>query len=462
MAIQLYDTFTRQKRDFHPADPARVTMYLCGPTVYSYAHIGNARPAVVFDVLYRLLRVEYGTDHVVYARNITDVDDKINAAAKADGVAINVIAEKFTKIYRENTAALKVLTPDFEPTATAHMNEMIALVQRLIEAGNAYEAEGHVLFDVTSFDGYGELSRRKLKDMIAGARVEVADYKRNPADFVLWKPANDNDPGWKSPWGRGRPGWHLECSAMIEAVLGTRIDIHAGGQDLIFPHHENERAQSMCSHDGKRLANYWLHNGFLDMDSEKMSKSLGNVKLIHELLEEWPGEVLRFALLGAHYRAPLDWSQNLLVQSKTTLDRYYGTLRRLADVPAADVPAPEGFIAALHDDLNTPQALAKLSTLSTQANKAEKDDEKAKLKGEMLAIGALLGLFEEDPESWFKSDKGLGEKDLDADAIDKLVAARVQSRKDKDWGEADRIRDLLTEMNIVVEDKGEGSIWRRQ
>ncbi len=461
MPLQLYDTYSRQKRDFHPADPSRVTMYLCGPTVYSYAHIGNARPAVVFDVLYRVLRQTYGADHVAYARNITDVDDKINAAAKEGGVSISVIAEKFAKIYREDTAALNVLKPDFEPTATGHMKEMIALVQRLIETGNAYEAEGHVLFDVTSFDGYGELSNRKLKDMIAGARVEVASYKHNPADFVLWKPADDNDPGWKSPWGRGRPGWHLECSAMIEAVLGTRIDIHAGGQDLVFPHHENERAQSMCSHDGKRLANYWLHNGFLDFDSEKMSKSLGNVKLIHELLEEWPGEVLRFALLSAHYRAPLDWTRSLLEQAKTTLDRYYGTLRRLSDVKAAKASAPANFMAALHDDLNTPQALAKLSTLATQANKAEKPEEQARAKGEMLAIGKLLGLFEEDPETWFKTDKGLGDKDLDAAAIDALVAARVQARADKDWGEADRIRDVLSEMDIVIEDKAEGSIWRR-
>jgi cysteinyl-tRNA synthetase len=462
MTIQLYDTYSRQKREFHPADKTRVTMYLCGPTVYSYAHIGNARPAVVYDVLYRLLRAEYGKDHVAYARNITDVDDKINAAAKAEGVTIDVITDKFARIYREDTAALNVLKPDFEPTATGHMKEMIALVKRLIEAGNAYEAQGHVLFDVTSFDSYGALSRRKLKDMLAGARVEVATYKRNPADFVLWKPADENDPGWKSPWGRGRPGWHLECSAMIEAVLGTRIDIHAGGQDLIFPHHENERAQSMCSHDGKRLANYWLHNGFLDMDSEKMSKSLGNVKLIHELLNDWHGEVLRFALLSAHYRAPLDWTASLLEQAKTTLDRYYGTLRRLGDVKAAKVPAPARFMAALKDDLNTPQALAKLSTLSTDANKAEKADEKAQLKGEMLSVGALLGLFEVEPEVWFKSDKGLGIKDLDAAAIDKLVAARVQARQDKDWGEADRIRDVLSQMNIVIEDKDGHSIWRRQ
>ncbi len=461
MPLQLYDTYARNKRDFHPADPQRVTMYLCGPTVYSFAHIGNARPAVVFDVLFRLLRHDYGQEHVLYARNITDVDDKINAAAKAQGVDISVITEKYAQIYRDDTRALNVITPTFEPAATAHMDEMIALVATLVEEGHAYEAQGHVLFDVTSFDSYGALSNRKLEDLLAGARVDVADYKQNPADFVLWKPAKDDEPGWQSPWGRGRPGWHLECSAMIEAVLGKRIDIHAGGQDLIFPHHENERAQSMCAHDGARLANYWVHNGFLDMESQKMSKSLGNVKLIHELLEDWPGEVLRFALLSAHYRAPLDWSRDLLEQAKTTLDRYYGTLRRFADVAAADVPAPAGFMAALKDDLNTPKAFAKLSTLASQANKAEKSEEKSLFKGQILAAGALLGLFEQEPENWFKSDKGLGDDDLDAAAIDALVADRVQARADKNWAEADRIRNKLTAMGIVIEDKGNGSIWRR-
>lgn len=461
MALQLYDTYSRQKRDFHPADPLRVTMYLCGPTVYSYAHIGNARPAVAFDVLFRLLRHTYGAQNMAYARNITDVDDKINAAAKEAGVDISVITEKFTRIYREDTAALNVLPPTFEPTATGHMKQIIDLVQTLLNEENAYEADGHVLFDVESFEEYGALSHRKLKDMLAGARVEVAAYKRHPADFVLWKPAASDEPGWDSPWGFGRPGWHLECSAMIEAVLGTRIDIHAGGQDLIFPHHENERAQSMCAHEGKRLANYWLHNGFLDLDSEKMSKSLGNVKLVHDLVKEWPGEVLRFALLSAHYRAPLDWTRDLLEQSKTTLDRYYGTLRRLKDVEAADVPAPEGVMAALHDDLNTPQVFAKLSTLASNANKAEKAEDQAHLKGELLACGALLGLFESDPESWFKTDRGLNDGELSADEIDALVQARVQARNDKDWAEADRLRGELTKLGIVVEDKAEGSIWRR-
>ena len=462
MALQLYDTYARRKRVFRPADKNRVTMYLCGPTVYACAHIGNARPAVVFDTLVRLLRHTYGAGHVVFARNITDVDDKIIAAAAAEGVPIGEITQKYERIYREDSAALNVLPPDIEPHATTHMEPMIALISTLVKAGNAYEAEGHVLFDVSSFADYGALSHRKLDDMIAGARVKVAAYKRNPADFVLWKPAAENEPGWPSPWGRGRPGWHTECSAMIAAGLGDSIDIHAGGQDLIFPHHENERAQSMCAHGGKRLANYWIHNGFLDMGSEKMSKSLGNVKLIHELLADWPGEVLRLALLSAHYRAPLDWSEDLLTQARATLDRYYGALRRLADVPAADVPPPRAFLAALEDDLNTPQALAKLSALVSKANKAQKSEEHALVKGQMRAAGALLGLLQEEPERWFKSDKGLRADDADAAAIDALVAARVAARAQKDWAEADRIRDQLTQMGIIVEDKAEGSIWRRR
>jgi len=459
MSIALYDTRTRQKRDFRPANEQEVTMYLCGPTVYSYAHIGNFRPAVIFDVLFRVLRESYGEDHVVYARNITDIDDKINAAAAAKGVDISVITDEFTKVYRDDSAALGILPPSMEPTATGHIPEMIDMISRLLANGNAYQAEGHVLFSVDSFDGYGKLSGRNLEDMLAGARVEVANYKRNPADFVLWKPSSDEQPGWDSPFGRGRPGWHTECSAMIEAKLGTTIDIHAGGQDLIFPHHENEIAQSMCVHDNVPLARFWLHNGFLDMGTEKMSKSLGNVKLVHDLLNDWQGEVLRFALLSAHYRAPLSWTEELLARSRTVLGRFYGTLRRLADVEAADEPAPAGLIAALHDDLNTPQAMAKLSTLFKQANQAEDLADKQKLKGQILSSGKLLGLFTQDPENWFQDDAGSGnegEPDIDA-----LVTARFEARKAKDWAEADRLRDQLNELKIIVEDGPDGSIWRR-
>jgi cysteinyl-tRNA synthetase len=459
MSIALYDTRTRRKRDFEPANAAEVTMYLCGPTVYSYAHIGNFRPAVVFDTLFRLLRQQYGEGHVVYARNITDVDDKINQAAFEQGVDISVITDKYTKIYRDDSAALGVLAPTFEPTATGHMNEIIDMIARMIDSEHAYVSEGHVLFSVESFDGYGRLSGRKLEDMIAGSRVEVASYKRNPADFVLWKPSSEREPSWDSPFGAGRPGWHTECSAMIEAKLGTTIDIHAGGQDLIFPHHENEIAQSMCLHDNVPLARFWLHNGFLDMESEKMSKSLGNVKLLHDLRKDWQGEVLRYALLTAHYRAPLDWTEALLSRTRTTLNRYYGTLRRLVDVEADDVPAPAGFVAALHDDLNTPQAMAKLSTLFKQANQAETLEDKQKAKGQILAAGALIGLFAQDPEQWFKQEPV--ESDDDGIDIDALVQARFEARKNKDWAEADRLRDQLNQLKIIVEDGPDGSIWRR-
>ncbi len=459
MTIALYDTRTRRKRDFEPANAKEVTMYLCGPTVYSYAHIGNFRPAVVFDLLFRVLRQQYGSEHVVYARNITDVDDKINAAAAEQNVDISVITDKFTKIYREDSAALGILPPSLEPTATGHIEQMIALISRLLATGHAYQAEGHVLFSVKSFDGYGKLSGRDLKDMLAGARVEIAGYKQDPADFVLWKPSGTNEPSWDSPFGPGRPGWHTECSAMIEHNLGTTIDIHAGGQDLIFPHHENEIAQSMCAHDNVPLARFWLHNGFLDLGSEKMSKSLGNVKLVHDLLKQWPGEVLRFALLSAHYRSPLEWTAELLQRTQTVLNRYYGTLRRLADVAADEQTAPSGLIAALHDDLNTPQAMAKLSTLFKQANQATELADKQRLKGQILASGQLLGLLSHDPEGWFKQD---GSADtLSAREIDELVAARLSARKNKDWAEADRLRQQLNELKIIVEDGPDGSIWRR-
>ncbi len=460
MALALYDTRTRRKRDFTPANPEEVTMYLCGPTVYSYAHIGNFRPAVVFDTLFRVLRHTYGDDHVVYARNITDVDDKINAAAAKQDVAISVITDKFTKIYREDSAALGILPPTMEPTATGHMPQIIDLISRLLASGHAYQAEGHVLFSIKSFEGYGKLSGRDIKEMLAGARVEVAEYKQNSADFVLWKPSKENEPAWDSPFGAGRPGWHSECSAMIEAQLGTTIDIHAGGQDLIFPHHENEIAQSMCVHDNVPLARFWLHNGFLDLGSEKMSKSLGNVKLVHDLLEDWQGEVLRYALLSAHYRAPLDWSGELLARARTTLGRYYGTLRRLADVTAADEAAPAGFVSALEDDLNTPQAMAKLSTMFKQANQAETTDQKQKIKGQILAAGKLIGLFAQNPESWFKQDTHT--EHTDEPDIDALVQARFDARTAKDWAKADQLRDQLDALNIIVEDGPDGSIWRRK
>ncbi|MCG8443583.1 MAG: cysteine--tRNA ligase [Caulobacterales bacterium] len=459
MPLVLHDTAARDKRAFAPADPKRVTLYACGPTVYNYAHIGNARPAVVVDVLYRLLRRAYGADHVIYSRNFTDVDDKIIAAAAETGEPITAITERFTAIYRADMGALGVLTPTLEPTATSHIEEMIALAERLVANGAAYEAEGHVLFHVPAFDDYGALSGRSRDDQIAGARVEVAPYKKDPADFVLWKPAADDEPGWMSPWGRGRPGWHLECSAMIEAGLGETIDIHAGGQDLVFPHHENERAQSACVHGGAPLARFWVHNGFLTMDAEKMSKSLGNVRLVHDLLETYPGEVLRWALLSAHYRQPLDWTDDLLRQARATLDGWYQALRRLKDVEAEAGEPPAAVVAALEDDLNTPRAFAEMSALANKANKAGDPSEQSRLKGALLAAGALVGLLQVEAETWFQG--AAGEGGLDAGAIEAQLAARQEARKAKNFAEADRIRDELAAAGVMIEDGPGGSTWRR-
>ena len=455
-ALKLHDTMTGKKRVFEPADPSRVTMYVCGPTVWDYAHIGNMRPPVVFDVLFRLLRRTYGEDAVVYARNFTDIDDKIIAASKNNREPISVITEKFAKIYLEDTGALGVMEPTLAPKATDHVEDMITMTARLIEAGNAYEADGHVLFSINSFDAYGALSKRDMDEMVAGARVEVASYKRDPGDFVLWKPSRDDEPGWDSPWGRGRPGWHLECSAMSEKHLGETIDIHGGGQDLVFPHHENEIAQSVCSHGGAPMARYWLHNGFLAMDSEKMSKSLGNVKLVHHLKERWPGEALRYALLTAHYRAPLDWTDGLLEQSVKSLDRLYGVLRRVKG--AAGGVVPEAIEAALADDLNTPKALSALFAIAGEANRATDEAEQARLSGELLAGGAALGLLQSDPDAWF----GLtGMLAAERETVDALVQARTDARKAKDFARADEIRAELIALGISVEDSPEGSIWRK-
>lgn len=458
--LVLHNTLPRAKAPFTPADPKRVTMYVCGPTVYSRAHIGNARPAVVFDVLFRVLRHVYGEEHVVYARNITDIDDKINAAAKETGRDIKEITNEFAAIYHNDIEALGVMPPTVEPYATQHVAEIIAMIETMIENGHAYEAERHVLFDVPSFDAYGQLSNRNRDDMIAGARVDVAPYKRDPADFVLWKPSTDDLPGWNSPWGRGRPGWHIECSAMIEKHLGTTIDIHGGGHDLIFPHHENEIAQSRCTHDGADLARVWMHNGFLTMDKDKMSKSTGNIVSIEALLQKHAGETIRLALLTAHYRQPLDWSDDLLAQAKSTLDRLYRTLDHLPDRTSLDqVEPPAAFISALADDLNTPQALAELSALCKAANTETSESTRAMLKAQLLAAGAWLGLLQADPTVWLKG--GGGGDGGDDTEIDALVEARVTARANKDFAESDRIRDELTARGITLEDGPNGTKWRR-
>jgi cysteinyl-tRNA synthetase len=469
MPVFLQDTLTREKREFVPADPRRVTLYVCGPTVYNYAHIGNARPAVVFDVLFRLLRRLYGEDQVVYARNITDVDDKINQAAIEQGVDISAITDKFTAIYHQDMAALGVLRPTLEPRATAHIGEMLALIGELIERGHAYAAEGHVLFDTGSFADYGKLSGRSLEDMIAGARVEVAPYKRNPADFVLWKPSKPGEPVWDSPWGPGRPGWHIECSAMIETNLGLPVDIHGGGHDLIFPHHENELAQGTCATHGQPYARYWMHNGFLTMDAEKMSKSLGNVRLVHDLIAEIPGEAIRWALLSAHYRAPLDWTGALIEQSRKALDRLYGVLqdveREVGDLPDPFAPKVEAlqaeFRAAVHDDLNTPGAFSALFALAAGLRGElmhGKDPQKlADHRAALVGAANLLGFLEGDPATWFE---GGADDDLKA-RIEVLVAARGEARKAKDWGEADRIRGELTALGVeVLDGPGGTATWR--
>ena len=457
-SLTLYDTMARRKRAFEPIDQDRVTMYVCGPTVYSYAHIGNARPPVVFDVLRRVLGHLYGAKSVVLAANITDIDDKIMAAARESGEGIEAVATKFARIYRQDLDALGIVPPTLEPKATDHIQPMIAMMQRLVDGGHAYAAEGHVLFSVKSYEAYGALSKRSLDDMIAGARVEVAPYKKDPCDFVLWKPSADDEPGWESPWGRGRPGWHLECSAMCETHLGETIDIHGGGIDLVFPHHENEIAQSTCAHGGKSMANYWLHNGFLNMGSDKMSKSLGNVALIHDLLKSWPGEVLRCALLTAHYRAPLTWNSDLLAKTRRSLDRIYGVLRRLGHLEAVPSDVPEAFLDALLDDINTPKAMSELFALAGEANKAETPQEKAEAKGRLLAAGALMGLGQADPDAWF------GLTDIDVEeraAIDALILKRQEAREAKDWALADEVRDELNARQIQVDDGPEGSTWRK-
>ena len=457
MNIQIYNTLSRKKEEFVPGDPKRVTMYVCGPTVYSHPHIGNARPAVVFDTFFRLLQHEF--PNVVYTRNITDVDDKINASALKENTSIDTISNRFTEIYHQDMGELGVLPPTVEPRVTEHIPQIIDMIQRLIKSGHAYEAEGHVLFDVPSYKEYGKLSGRNQKEMLAGARVEVAPFKKDSSDFVLWKPSTKDQPAWDSPWGGGRPGWHIECSAMIEKHLGKTIDIHGGGQDLVFPHHENERAQTTCVHGGKLFSRYWMHNGFVNVDQEKMSKSIGNVLLVKELLEHAPGEAIRVTLLSTHYRSPLDWTDDALKQSSRNLDKLYGTLQDLQDIEveviAEDVPV--AFLQALKDDLNTPAAFAELHKLAKQANSKKDPVSRKSIKKQLMAAGNMLGILQQDPSEWFR---GMG--DLDEDEIQKLLDLRAQAKNDKNFELADEIRDKLTVMKIQIQDHPDGtSSWRK-
>ncbi|MGH8026411.1 MAG: cysteine--tRNA ligase [Pseudoxanthomonas sp.] len=454
MTLRLHNNLTRQVEPFAPLDPACPTLYLCGPTVYNYVHIGNARGPVVFGVLAALLRRRFGG--LRYARNITDIDDKINAAAKELGVPISTITDKYAAAYREDMAGLGVAPQDLQPEATAHVPHIIAMIERLIGTGHAYAAEGHVLFAVSTFAGYGKLSRRDPEEMLAGARVEVAPYKRDPGDFVLWKPSTDDLPGWESPWGRGRPGWHIECSAMIEAIFGETIDIHAGGMDLQFPHHENEIAQSECAHGGRIFARFWVHNGMLNFGGAKMSKSVGNVERVHELLKQHPPEALRYALLSAHYRQPLEWSDALIEQSVRTLDRLYGTLRDLADVQTvAEIPAV--VEAALDDDLNTPQALAELARIASEARKAVVPDDKARLKSELLGAGLALGLLQQEAADWF----GRGASGDDDARIQALIDERNEAKQNRDFARSDAIREQLAAEGVLLEDTAQGVRWKR-
>jgi cysteinyl-tRNA synthetase len=448
--LKLYDTLTREKRVFQPLDPANVRVYVCGPTVYDFAHIGNARPVIVFDVLFRLLRHVYGEGHVKYVRNITDVDDKINARAAERGIDIRKLTEETYNNFKSDVAALGCLPPTVEPRATEHIEEMKTLIDRLVASGHAYVAEDNVLFNVPSMPDYGRLSKRPLDEMIAGARVEVAPYKKDAQDFVLWKPSKPGEPSWPSPAGiktPGRPGWHIECSAMSWKHLGETFDIHGGGIDLVFPHHENEIAQSRCAFHTGVMANYWMHNGFLQVEGEKMSKSLGNFFTIHDLLKDWPGEVLRFNMLRTHYRQPIDWTVKGLEESWKTLDDWYWIV---ADAPGGALSG--AVMDALGDDLNTPQAIAVLHGLR---NKAQTGDDKART--DLAASLRLLGFLHESAAQW--AARRQQSATVDAAKVQSLIDARTAARKAKDFKESDRIRDELAAMGVVLKDSKDGTTW---
>lgn len=454
MSLTLYNTLTRKKEAFVPLDANHVGLYACGPTVYDYAHIGNARPVVVVDTLYRLLKREYSK--VTYVRNITDIDDKIINASKEKGISIDELTQTTAQYYHDDMAQLGALTPDLNPRATEHVEEMIQMIKELVEKGHAYEKDGHVLFSVKSLPEYGQLSRCNHDEMMAGARVEVAPYKRDAEDFILWKPSNvdEGQPGWESPWGFGRPGWHIECSAMSSKYLGNSFDIHCGGLDLIFPHHENELAQSKGCYPDASFARYWVHNGMLMVEGQKMSKSLGNFFTVHQLLEGMPGEVIRYVLLATHYRQPLDWTERAVEQAKCSLERLYGALRGRRLVEGSVVPEVR---AALDDDLNTPLAYAALHELASQINKSNTAEEQDRLASDLRASASLMGILQQDPEVWFT---GI-ECDGFAAEIESLIAARNQARRDKDFAAADRIRDELIEKGVVLEDSAEGTQWKK-
>ena len=459
-SIFLYNSLTRRKEQLETLLPDRVGMYVCGPTVYNLAHIGNARPAVIFDVLARLLRLFYSD--VTYVRNITDVDDKINAASIETGETIGVITERFTAAYHQDMAALNTAQPDAEPRVTDHIEQIVSMIESLVEREHAYLAEGHVLFDIKSFPEYGELSGRSTDDMIAGARVEIAPYKRDPMDFVLWKPSTTELPGWESPWGRGRPGWHIECSAMSESHLGETIDIHGGGRDLIFPHHENEIAQSTCAHGGAPYCRMWVHNEFVTVEGQKMSKSLGNVLLVRDLLDQAPAEAIRFALLSTHYRAALDWTTVRLDEAKRTLVKWYRALEACTTGSSSEEPVPDReVISALCDDLNTSVAFARIHQLVRELGQSSDPAEQAKLKHTIVASADVLGLLQQDPTTALAAltASSLKRGDIDAAWIEQRIEDRRLARINKDFEQADHIRDELSAAGIRIEDSADGTTW---
>jgi len=456
-SLHIFNSLSGKKELFVPLEDKHVGMYVCGPTVYSNVHLGNCRTFISFDLVYRYLKHLGYT--VRYVRNITDVDDKINARAAERGISIRALTDKTTAQFHTDCAALGALPPDHEPRATDHIDGMIAIIETLITRGHAYEAEAHVLFDVSSFPDYGKLSGRSTDELRAGARVEVAPYKKSAMDFVLWKPSDANTPGWDSPWGRGRPGWHIECSAMSRAYLGDVFDIHGGGLDLIFPHHENEICQSCAAHDQSHMAHYWMHNGYVTVSGEKMSKSLGNVRTVRDLLGLYPGEVLRFALLSTHYRSPLNFSGEVLDNAKLTLNSFYQALRNTSDICPEDVrPEDTPAFTALLDDLNTPKAIAALHASCKALNKADAKTA-ATCKGELLAMGRLMGLLGSDPEQWFTESSSSAA--LTPEDIEQRLAARLEARARKDFAAADAVRDELQAAGIELEDGPKGTTWRR-
>ena len=456
----LHNTLSNSKEEFIPINKEHVKIYACGPTVYNYAHIGNARMAVINDLLVKFLRNIF--PKVTYVSNITDIDDKIIETSQDKNIPINELTSKFTKIYNEDMSMLGVDLPDLQPKATDHIQEMVVLINTLIKKDYAYEKDGHVMFNVPTFKNYGVLSKRNRDEQIMGSRVEIAPYKKDPTDFILWKPSSSSMPGWESPWGFGRPGWHLECSAMSEKTLGLPFDIHSGGMDLIFPHHENEIAQSCAAHNAtdniKSFARFWFHNGFVNVEGEKMSKSLGNIRLVHELVKKYKGEVLRTTLLSAHYRQPLNWTKGIIKQNNTMLDRLYRVLKELENVDAYSGcnTVSEKIVEGLYDDLNTPKVIAELNVLSNQiVNSGQKEREQ--IKYTLLEVGKILGILQQNPDEWLGYGKS---KNLDESIIEGLIKDRNEARRDKNFDMADKIRDELKEMGIEIEDTSDGTIWR--